>query len=243
MVAASDFTVELVQATAYAASDPLSPPRVLRHALAAWSNLYDGTPISLPLPPGAPVEIPSVILASQDGTQRIEIAPSRVNIFVTRPIDEETLQVVNIYPDLSERLIDIFENEGIAIGRLAAVVHQAASVDAPAQALARQYFRDQWLVAPLNRPESLELHAHKIFDLRPDLPVNSWMRLRTGERIPTSEPVIAAEQDINTPEEQRAASNFDRDSTAEFFRLVTAELSTILRLYFPEDPIPQEGGG
>jgi hypothetical protein len=198
-----------------------------------WGEVYDANPVSIPLPPSIPSDVPTVTLSSGDGSRRLEIARSRANLFVIRQEDQESLDIKEIYPQLADQLATIFERDGIVLGRLAAVVHRAALSTDPAKTLARLYFQDRWLDAPLNRPEQLELHAHKVFDFPNGLLVNSWMRIRTAELVPTGDRAIAVEQDINTLQEKRGESNFQRGDVANFYRQSATELDAILRLYFP----------
>jgi hypothetical protein len=103
--------------------------------------------------------------------------------------------------------------------------------------LARHFCRDRWLTAPLNRPESFELHAHKRYT-PPTLPhfvINSWIRAKTGHlgQEPERIPIVLVEQDLNTIPEEASSRDFSASDITDFLRTVPPELESILLLYFP----------
>lgn len=233
MVSSADFVTDSIQVSGYAASEELVPARILRFAISNWDDEYDAAPVSVPLPPAAPSEVPAVILTSSNGSRRLEVARARANVLRLRTEAETALNIEQVLPELGRQLARLFEHDGTPLGRLAAVVHRTAQVQDPALTIARQYFRDRWLAAPLNRPEDLELHAFKVFDLREGLPVNSWVRIRTARRVEGDVPVILFEQDINTLRADILNQNFESEEVDRFYEAVARELSIILDLYFP----------
>jgi hypothetical protein len=232
MLEYDDFNLEVLQATGFTRDQEFSPARVLRALQREWGDLYDGDLVSLPVPESFPVEAPYVTLQSADGRQRVEVARRRINLFRVS-VGEETIDRAKELEALAERLVRVSETEEMPIGRLAAVAHNFADVDTPSKEVARHFFQERWLVAPFNRPEKLEIHSHKVFDLTSELRVNSWVRVRTAQRLETLAPVVFVEQDINTLAEERAQRDFGRAEVLGFFRRVADEHSHILRLYFP----------
>jgi hypothetical protein len=151
----------------------------------------------------------------------------------SRTATQATLDINDAVPELAKHLNMLLDHDDAFIGRLAVVVHRTAEDPAPALTIARHYFQERWLKAPLNRPQELEIHAHKVFDLRPELPVNSWVRIRTAHRLENNAPVIVFEQDINTLEEERMGRRFSAEGISGFYQAAAGELSVILDLYFP----------
>jgi hypothetical protein len=135
----------------------------------------------------------------------------------------------------AEQIAAVFEGQSVAIGRLAAVVTRYFESTTPGRALADQFFQERWLDTAVNRPAGLEIHAHKVFNLRPRLPVNSWIRMRTGSIDSENYNAITVEQDINSLSTERHSRRFDRKQTLQFFSLVSRELDSVLRLYFPSE--------
>jgi hypothetical protein len=236
MVTADDFVIESIQVSGFTQGDTqLRPSNAVQRATRRWGDIYNAQVVSLPLPPEAPLEVPSVIMSSEDGSLKMEIARSRINLF-WQSQGNQPPSVREITRQFVQRLVFLFRSDGVPIGRLGLVIVRAATVEAPAIALARHYFRDEWLKAPLNRPENLEIHAHKTYEMRPGFRVNSWVRVRTGKRVVTGAGVIAVEQDLNTLEEERATRGFDASSVRRFFSAAASESDSILRLYFPSRP-------
>ena len=234
MVSSVDFGVWTpILISAYVSSDELVPARLLRHAVSVWGELYNPDPVSLPLPSGIPSEVPSVILTSRDGRRRLEVARSRINVVMYRTATQDTLDIDSVLPELANHLNALLDREGVSIGRLAVVVSRTTEMESPGMTIARHYFQERWLEAPLNQPQELEIHTHKVFDLQPGLPVNSWVRIKTAKRVENDVPVIAFEQDLNTLEEERASRRFSAKEIAGFYLTAASELAVILDLYFP----------
>ena len=68
----------------FAPGDEIRPASVLRQVLRDWADTYDAEPYSLPFGPDAPGDVPVVMLASADQTQRINVARTRVDIVWSR---------------------------------------------------------------------------------------------------------------------------------------------------------------
>lgn len=116
--------------------------------------------------------------------------------------------------------------------RVAAVVTRYGAQADPGLFLARHFCQDRWHQAPLNRPESFELHAHKSYEHK-GFTVNSWFRAKSGlmTEPAASTKVVLAEQDLNTVPREKALSD---DEISAFFAVCPAELDHVLALYFPE---------
>jgi hypothetical protein len=234
MVTAKDFETEGVQATAWASSGELQPTKLYRFILENWVDVFDAEPEFMPLQ-GIPPEFPAIVLGSSDQSLRLEVAVARINLYLRRT-DIKALDIDEALSDFAKRLVEIFSVGNVQIGRLAALTSRAASVQSPASLIAAHFFRDRWLISPFNRPEALEIHSHKVFPIEEGLNVNSWMRVKTGERIGVnSGPVIVSEQDINTLQEEREVRSFGDQDVSRFFNQVTNEFDSILGLYFPNE--------
>jgi len=140
-----------------------------------------------------------------------------------------------ILAPFGERLATIFEECEEQLGRLAVIVSRQASIAQPGIELARQFCRDQFLEGPLNRPEGFELHAHKTFQLMPDLTVNSWIRIRTAKGGSPEYSYVTVQQDINTLATELQTRQFGRAQIAATFQAVSREVDAILGMYFPSE--------
>ena len=123
------------------------------------------------------------------------------------------------------------------IGRFGAIRNVYTVNENPGVLLARHFCKDTWDEAPLNRPENFELHAHKVFSLFDSLPVNSWVRNKTGNLTQGNDKkrIVLVEQDINTLTEKAKKKSFDSGQIASFFQRAASEFDTILNQYYPAD--------
>lgn len=232
MVSSTVFEVHRVMASGFVATEEFSPSKALRQILKNWPDVYDGEMTSFPLPPDVPPDVPSVLLSSKNGAWRLEISRARVNVLWLRR-EEGLGNLANTLAEFADRLATIFEESEAGVGRLAAVVTRQASIEDPGGTLARQFCRDEFLGGPLNRPEGFELHAHKRFQLLPQLTVNSWIRIKTAKGASQEYRYVTVEQDINTLGEELESRRFSRDETVAVFDAASGEVDAILEMYFP----------
>jgi hypothetical protein len=232
VLAFTDFKLEQLQLTAFAKNDDIVPARLLRWTLAEFPDDYDAVPVSFPeslqLPPGAP----AVILSGLDDRWRIEGEKSRVNLYRVQ-LSHEDLKIGEVAKELERRLLAYLSREEVQIGRLAVVSTRVHETENPAREIAQHFFKDRWLEGPVSRPETVEIHSHKIFNLSDGLPVNSWLRVRTAARIDSGKPLIAIEQDLNTLELERHKRSFEHDDISTFVDHSIESLEDILMQYFP----------
>lgn len=231
---ASDFKVASCQATLFTPEADVSSARFMTRILPSWANRFDGDPMTFPLPEGIPKEVPKMILQSRTQEWRCEIASGRINLFWRRPSpDRGEMGLQEFYRTIVPLLIEYREFVDSPIRRVAAVVNRYVPQDTPGRYLARHFCRDQWLTAPLNRPENFELHAHKVFNLTDQFAVNSWVRNKTGKLTGTDRPIVVVEQDLNTLAEDMR--DFSSQDIRTFFDAASIEFDTILQLYYPAD--------
>jgi hypothetical protein len=235
MIPASKFQTQLILASAFIAGDELKPTTAFLQALQEWSTIYDGDPVSLPLPSMAPSELPSAILTSRDQSLSIELARTRVNVYWKRiePNKDASINVSDIYSQFSDRIATIAEKNKVVIGRLAALRVSMGNEQTPGRVLSKQFCREEILNGPLNRIEGFELHAHKVYELYQDQNVNSWIRIKTSGSPGPDYEHIFVEQDINTLAEEVNIKDFDRANITQFFTQASNQLDSILNAYFP----------
>jgi hypothetical protein len=229
---ATDFELETVQVVAFPYRDELAPNLVLKQILSMYPDVYDGEITSLSLPADVPAEIPSVVIAAADNSHRIDVARSRLSVTWSRQ-DKANVDLQATIRTFSERIVGLTRNIEQGVGRLGCVVIRSAASEQPGRALAMQFCRDEWLRGPLNRPEGFELHAHKVFNLLPDLRVNSWVRIATAKVDDPDYSRVNVTQDINTLTEEIVPNRFTEQSTFPLMSAVSTEFDNIMRLYFP----------
>jgi hypothetical protein len=234
MILASKFQTQLILASAFIAGDELKPTAFLQ-VLQDWLTIYDGAPVSLPLLPTAPPELPSAVLTSRDQSLGIELSRAKINVYWKRlaPNMDASIKIGDIYSQFSDRIATIAEKNKVVIGRLAALRVSMANEPTPGKVLSKQFCRDEILNGPLNRTEGFELHAHKVYELYKDQNVNSWIRIKTSGSPGPDYEHIFVEQDINTLAEEVNIKKFERADAAQFFSEASNQLEVILKAYFP----------
>jgi hypothetical protein len=170
---------------------------------------------------------------------RCEIASARINIHWRKVGTEEKVpSPAEVFSEMAERLVQYQEFQGARVGRLAGLINRYVQLDSPGVYLARHFCDERWLRAPLNRPESFELHAHKRYELS-GFHLNSWVRNRTAEiTAPEGQPhraIVLVEQDLNTFPEEEGKLSFGADDIRRFLGEVTPEFDRILGLYYPKE--------
>lgn len=204
------------------------------------ADIFDAPPTVLgQLPDEAPPQMPRIMLASKAEDWKCEIAPAQISVSWRRvdPTSETRQDLVSFFARCAELLSQYAKMTGFRIGRLAGLVTRLAERDDPGIYLARHFCKDKWKQAPLNRPENLELHAHKSFAIREGLEVNSWVRVKTGKLTigSTAKPIVLFEQDINSLANLLPEKAFSKTEIEQFFAVTAPELDAILRLYFPDE--------
>jgi hypothetical protein len=240
VISHSAFHYSGYQAAAFYANLRFAAGRVLRDLLADLGEVFDGDPITLPVPADAPPQIPQIFLTSKDESLRMDISLARVDVRWQRKTERRDITVPE-FAAVAERALASFNRATRSKpGRVALIVHRFQTNDSPGQALAIHFCRPELLSrepskkGPLSRPEAFELHAFKRFQMG-RFPVNSWVRARSGTMATEKgmHRVIAVEQDLNTPAEDLEAKEFSDEEIREFHGLCVGELETIIELYFP----------
>jgi len=236
----TDFKIVSCQATIFTPDEEFTSAKIMQSFYPRWAELFNVDPVVIPqIPAGLPVEVPRIILQSTSEIWRCEIAPTRMNVFLRQTVQapETTIELEPFFNQAFNILTNYQQLLDVRIGRLAMVITRFALHDTPGLFLARHFCQDRWNSAPLNRPESFELHAHKRFLLDGSFQVNSWARSKTGHHIQEDQrrPAVIFEEDINTMSEEAATKSFSRDEIRHFLRAASSELDVILQLYYPQE--------
>lgn len=236
-VTAQDFKLISCQAVIFTPDEGVSVRKFLGGLAKTWEGRFDGDPLVLPVAETAPRDAPRVILPNRAGDWKCQLAPARLDVFWQK-ITPETLglSVSKFFDETSTLLCEYRNHFDLRAARLAALVARYVPREAPGLFLAGHFCSPRWLKAPLNRPQSFELHARKVYALGETYKINSWVRSKTGV-LPAenNQPIIVVEQDLNTLAEEAPERAFSDDQIRAFFTAASKELDDILRLYYPEE--------
>lgn len=229
----ADFELGVVQAVLFTDPDGFSAGTVMRSFFPVVPQ-FDGDPQTFgDDAAGFPPDVPRVMLTSRSGQWRCQVAPARVDVFWNRTNTGDVESLSSVLARAAAIIKTFQSRTQRAALRLATVVTRYAPNDSPGTTLAQHFCQERWQAQPLNRPESFELHAHKLYELK-GFSVNSWVRAKSGHKRAgdTSSKIVLVEQDLNTPPRAVALSD---DEVSAFFAVCPPELDHILGLYFPGD--------
>ncbi len=232
----SDFELAVCQATVYTPDFDLSASLFMRGLYKDWAEIFDGEPNILPPLPGLPRDVPRISLKSESSEWACELASARINLFWRKTAPETKVPALtSFFRKAAELLLAYKSFAGARIGRLSAVVNRVAMHERPSLFLARHFCKSRWDAAPLNRPETFELHAHKVFQLTEEFSVNSWARNKTGTMTlgDSTTPVVVFEQDLNTLNSEMKTRSFSDGDISRFYEVIAKELDVVLSLYYP----------
>lgn len=238
MLVYGDFQeASVVQTTIFTPGFSFITHNILIDLLQLRPGMFDGEPVVLPLPADAPPEIPRIILQNKDASKKIEFAPTRVNIFRKKTIENDKIDVQEFILESAAILKDYLRITRARCGRLATVLHRFSLQEDPSKEIASHFCKEPFLRNPFNRPASFELHARKRYQFIKALEVNSWVRIKSGQvQYPSedSKPIVLVEQDINTLSEIIETRNYTGEEIFSFFSNVFNEFNEILKKYFLE---------
>lgn len=198
---------------------------------------FDGELTSLPLPKDAPLEIPRLIMNSNDGAWKLEVSGERTNIIFNKPlnlsIEEPSLDVFSSYA------LNIFKSyqtiKDLRVQRLALNTERIFNTEGkePSQFIADKFCRDEYLTKPFNKTKGFEIHSLKKYQHQ-DFDLNSWVRVKSANLQNDSKtPVVLVKNDLNTYSFLESPNtSFNIDDLERFFSAMPDHLEDIVGLYF-----------
>lgn len=213
---------------------------LMNELIASSRNQFDGDIVSLPTTTGLPVDIPRIILRNQHGSLELTASPERLTVTrtasgqVPNQLLTDTIMLLSQVGEVAKRV------NSARISRLAMTRARMFEGANGAMRLIKYFVlperasREIQPPGPLSRCANFEIHAHKTFQLNPNIAINSWVRCKTANRVPEKEPIISIEQDLNTLAEESSVRNFDGAAIVDIASKMAGELDSIFVLYFPE---------
>jgi len=237
-----DFKIATCQLSLFHSAISLPRSGLLKEVLTKFGDLFDGDPMSFPIPNDAPAEIPRVILTNKNPNNKLEICLNRTNLSQNDLLNGAEISAHDFFKKNKTNYHDFLNIIQSKVHRLAGVVIRYAFCENPGLFLARHFCHNKWDKEPFNRPESFELHSHKTFNLfekqgHAPLIVNSWVRCKSGFRKEEgggTSKIVLVEQDINTLQDANVLKTFSPQEIDDFFKAIPEKFDEIMKLYFPE---------
>ncbi len=128
-----DFEILACQASIFTPDEEFSTAKVMQDFYPQWQKLFDADPTVLPaFPGGTPGEVPRIILQSQEGTWRCQLASARVNFFWQKSVQESlTVTSKEFFEEAINVLFSYQQILDLRMGRLAAVLTRFAKHENP----------------------------------------------------------------------------------------------------------------
>jgi hypothetical protein len=199
-----------------------------------WSDRLP-EPQVLPVQPQFPPEIPHVLWQADDLDW--SIAVSRAQFWLGWRSMPANSAEISPPASFFERAVELIKSARLRFDlkgfRTGCLCNRRAPLVGGAKALAAHFCKDEWINDALKRPESFELHSHKLFKFASvDVTVNSWMRVK-ALRMMDGTYLVLTEQDFNTPVEPLDTADFGDSELDAFFGACAGELDRVLDRYFP----------
>ena len=232
----ADFGVSMVRALVFIPAMQAPISQIIRKLPERWFERFTEDPLTIPLPEGAPQEIPRLHLRDTNDEKRFRLSMQRFDFeLVSQNLEEDRINLYTFYTEAIDYIKEFIELFNLKIIRLAINMHRFVKHNDPGLYLAQHFCREEWwFEAPMNRPKHYEINTHKMFNIYDDLFVNSWVRNKAGRILSTDEPIVLVEQDINTLKEDVDIRKFEFEDVEKFLKNVPIELDYILKLYYPE---------
>ncbi|MFH1923618.1 MAG: hypothetical protein ABIP48_27475 [Planctomycetota bacterium] len=226
--------VAFLQATIFTPNSQVAGQHLLRLLPDAWLQLFTGEPVLLPRHPQAPPEVPFLLLRDSTEDWSLQVSAARVDIKRTIKTRNASSPTKDFFSRAARLFTEFKSITDVKVGRLAAVVHRFALCEDSGIELARQFCKPECIEnGPFNRPQTIELHAHKRYKTRLGIDVNSWVRNKTASLAESGEPIVVVEQDINTFPEALLTADMDDTAICRFFESVVDEFDITLARYYP----------
>jgi len=214
------------QASVYTPDEKLEVTRLLRGLSPVVLARFNTQPevVSHPASPH-----PRVLLHSETGMWRCEIAADRTDFYWLRPEACAPSPSLGDFFEIAAGLLGHYaEVTGSRVGRLAAIVRWAAAHTAPALFAVGHFTRPALAGTAFEGTEAFEVYAHRQHALDRFL-VNASMRCTAG-----AGGALTLSQDLNTLTEQAASRRFTLPDLTAFFGCAARAHERTLELYFPE---------
>jgi hypothetical protein len=236
MITWQEFKIDSIQTVIFTPDrTEFSAPKAIAAVFAHFSEIYNGNMQVMPIPMGAPGEIPHVILQSAErdnGQHSLSMAPLRTESSWRRHPDGPPADAEEAF-DCAKVLEQYVDATHVNVSRVALIISRFCPNPNPALTLIQTFCKEETRQGPFSRSESFEIHNHKIYlPQGAEFRINSWVRCKSATMTKDNSPIVAVEQDLNTLGNE--IRRFDSQKIHSFFQTAVTEAEQIFRKYFPK---------
>ncbi len=203
-----------------------------------WEETFDSEPEFVAFGGDLPPEIPLPVFRLKNNAETLSLAVTKQRIefiFGSKPPDS----AIDLKAKMAEAgslisaVIEMLPPPA-KVNRFAAVIERVSRIEFTAKMLAAKFCNSAAIEGPYKRPQTFELHAHKVFDVsfdRLEVKLNSWVRQKSTQRIDDGSNVVVIEQDMNTVIPH---SPYSSEDALCFFSNIPQELEKCFKTYYAE---------
>lgn len=163
---------------------------------------FDGPEAVLPVPADAPLEIPRIILKSNDGVFSCNVSPNRIDLFFNEmgqskiPSDEVVKKVKKYLCTINKDIQDNFNAES---HRIAMVADTVTELSISSRDFLKRHYLKENVVKNVFEAQLSFLSKEKLGDFK----INKWVRINTLRKKtdPKDDKAVQVIFDINTLQE------------------------------------------
>lgn len=202
-------------------------------------NFFDGEPSLLPIPQGAPADIPRIMLSSADGRWKLNISLLRTDLFFHNPFESDG-KVVSIkkYAGISSKFFSMYQKKlNLRAQRLAFVTDRVVIKDDALDYVLEKFCNKDQIKKgrPFYNAKRFEIHSLKKYNWE-QFHINSWVKIKFLS-IKTlgndTAPALLVSNDLNTLSfDEDPGASFVVSDIKQFFTKAPGHLDEILELYF-----------
>lgn len=196
----------------------------------------DGAPTILPLPQGAPGEIPRIQLTSSDKKWSLNISLVRTDLFYINPSisDEEMIEISDFSAISSDFFSEYQEKLDLRVQRLAFVTERILPESKTSDYIIDKFCKEEYKKEgrPFNNVKKFEIHSLKKYEWE-NFHLNSWVRIKSIDyESDTIIPTVLLINDLNTLSlKEDLDKTFLSNDIRKYFERIPDHLRGILLKY------------
>lgn len=195
---------------------------------------FNGELISMPLPQGAPPELPRLVLNSIEGVWHLEISLARTNLIFMKPLNLVVeVPNVNDFGGFANNFFTMYKKRSnIKIQRFGLVAERLciSNETNPSHIITQRFCKKELLERTFKNLDDIEINSFKKYQYE-GFNINSSVKIKTAKLADELKtPIIVVTSDLNTFSEED--NDFGENEISRFFENVPNHLTNILELFF-----------
>jgi hypothetical protein len=235
-----DFTIYKFLAAVFTPEFTISSSLKIANCVVDLLGKYVGEePTILPIPKGAPPELPRIVFSSPDKKWSLNLSPERTNLFfnISPTLTKEEINTDEFSLIASEFFANYQKALDLQVQRTAFVTERSTIRDDALTFILDKYCNKEQTTKgqPFFNAKRFEIHSLKKYEWE-GFNLNSWVRMKFapiknegGEAVPA----ILVINDLNTlPFDEAPEVAFSASEINTFYEKIPQHLGKILKLYF-----------